>query len=106
MSCVFSIAYKRRHAGNFAKLKNVWEALQTLEGSPVLGDHLLLVDRRPEATCEVVELTYARLCSQLRACGRADIRDARDEEPLPIKYAIWELEMNVLNMSVLMENGS
>jgi len=103
MARTFTLALRGKHVANFSQVKILWAGLQQLEDTKVLGEHLLLVDRRPEARIETVELTYARLTKQLSELGRADIRDARDPEPLPIKYGIWAKEMNVVDMSVLME---
>ena len=105
MSRSLTIAYKHMHAGNFTKHTEVWSALQSLESSKVIHDHLLLVERGPSGSCETVGLTYDRLREQLKKHGRVDIRDARDSEPLPIKYAVFEVENNVVNLAVLMQGG-
>lgn len=94
MAGSLTLARRRRHVTNFTTVKNVWAALQDLEGTEDIENHLLLVDRRPEAKQELIELTYERLCQQLRETERADIRDARDPEPIPYKYGLWACVMN------------
>jgi hypothetical protein len=108
MAGSLTLARRRRHVTNFTTVKNAWTCLQDLEGTEDIEKHLLLVDRRPEARQEIIELTYERLCLQLRETGHADIRDPRDakgDEPIPYKYGLWACVLNEYDKKKVLEGS-
>lgn len=94
MAKAIVLACRGKLAGVFTQKKLVWEALKELEGSDCLEKFLIMADKRPAARHEVVELSYARLCGQLSEMGRADVRENRPGEAAPVKYALWQVEIN------------
>ena len=95
MAKVIVLAIKGKLSGVFTQKKLVWEILQKLEGTETLDEILIMVDKREAARVDVVALTYAKMCGQLKEIGRADIREASDELST-IKYAIWQVDINEL----------
>ena len=90
------LAVSGKLSGVFTQKKLVWEILQKFEETENLEEVLVMVDKRESARKEVVDLTYAKLCGQLKEMGKADIRISSFDEPAPIKYALWQVEINEL----------
>jgi hypothetical protein len=94
MAGAIVMACRGRLVGVFSQKKLVWETIERLEDSDCIEKHLIMADKRSTARHDVVELSYSKMCNQLKEVGRADIRETCGEDASPIKYALWQTEMN------------